>query len=155
MLNGSRHSDPIKVRSRRWTLLCWITLCSLIFLLLILFPFDLIKKRKESLSMNLFRYRSSLIQCGQSVIEDRHSSQYIADLLKLFEQNDLQPFIEQMNDERKRMDFIHWLETLLNQCSILKDYSIDEQNKPRLIRKIFSFLRYEFFYVLGLFTNHH
>ena len=159
MLNECRGSDPIKVRSRRWTLLCWITFCLLIFLLIIVFPFNFIQKRRtflsinETKSINVLKYRSSLIQCGQSVVEEENSLDVIEYLMKQFEKNDFLSFNKQMKIDEKKFELIQWFQSFLNQCFVSKEFSINEQEKPTILRRLVSFLRKEIFYFIGFFTN--
>jgi len=77
MLNDSRQCESKKVESRRRTLLCCSTLCLFSFLILFLFltvvfhshSIDIENKR---ISLNIIKFRSSLIQCGQSVVKQEN-----------------------------------------------------------------------------------
>ena len=146
---NSRRSDPIKVRSRRWTLLCWMTGCLLLLLLVMLVPLAL----NRSKSIHLLEYRSSLVQCGQAVVREREASQLIDSLLDLFKENDFVALNERLANGEKKLEMIRWFETVLKRCLVSKDYSMHEQERPTLLRRFISFSRREIFYLIGFFTS--
>ncbi|CAF3409060.1 unnamed protein product [Rotaria sp. Silwood2] len=168
MLNENRGSDCIKRQSRRRTLLCYSTLCLFSFLILFLLLSQVFDYRyihmennlNKSISLNLMKFRSSLIQCGQSVVEKDNIYQIIEQLTEIIKnlaikQKTKQPIniYEQLDKRFIKEDIIIWLEFILAECFQARQFSIIEQKKPTIIRKIISTLRKEFLYIAGFFLK--
>ncbi|CAF5039944.1 unnamed protein product, partial [Rotaria sp. Silwood1] len=91
MLNDNRGSDCIKRQSYRRTLLCYSTLCLFLFLILFLLLSQVFHYRyihiennlNKSISLNLMKFRSSLIKCGQSVVEKDNIYQILEQLTEI------------------------------------------------------------------------
>ncbi|CAF3545057.1 unnamed protein product [Rotaria socialis] len=88
MINDYRRSDSTKRQSHRRTLLCCSTICLLSFLILFLLLTQVFHYRyvhfdnnlNRSISLNIMKFHSSLIQCGQSVVEKENMYQFIEQL---------------------------------------------------------------------------
>ncbi|CAF1020236.1 unnamed protein product [Rotaria sordida] len=168
MLNDNRGSDYIKRQSHRRTLLCYSTLCLFLFLILFLLLSQVFHYRyihienysNKSISLNVMKFRSSLIQCGQSVIEKDNIYQIIEQLTEIMKnlaikQKNKQSIniIEQLDRNFIKEDIIIWLEFILAECFQARQFSIIEQIKPTIIRQFISSLRKEFLYIAGFFIK--
>ncbi|CAF3889901.1 unnamed protein product [Rotaria sp. Silwood1] len=91
MFNDNRKSDCIKRQSRRRALLRYSTLCLFSFLILFLLLSQVFHHRyihiennsNKSISLNLMKFRSSLIKCGQSVVKKDNIYQIIEHLTEI------------------------------------------------------------------------
>lgn len=167
MLNDYRESNSKKRQSHRRTLLCCSTLCLCLFLILFLFvtkvfhyhSIYLEKDRNKSITLNIMRFHRSLIHCGKSVVEGENSYQIIEQLTGLIKNFDINQknqkviSINEQVDKRFIKEVIVRLEFVLVECFQARQFSIIEQQKPTIIRKIISFLRKEFLYLIGFFIN--
>lgn len=117
--------------SSRRTLLCYLTLC-LSFFVLIFFLF-LRRFSNETIELNLMKYRSSLIQCGKSFVNQENLSRRLNEL------------------NVHRNDLINSLEIILSKCFLARQFSLIEQEKPTILRRMISFVRREFFYIVSFF----
>jgi hypothetical protein len=138
-----------KRRSHRRTLLCCSTLCLLIFLIILLFINEIyyshsIQIKNKTKSLNVINFRLSLINCGESVVKRVNLYEIIEEINEII-QNRENIFVKE--------EIINWLEFILNSCSEARQYSIIEQEKPTIIRKIISSLRKEFLYLIGFFIK--
>jgi hypothetical protein len=157
MENTYRKSDIEKRQSRRRTLLCCSTLCLFIFLILFILLTEVFNKRlisfeknsNKSLSLNLIKFRSSLIECGQSVVQKENLYQIIEQLIQIMKNKKN----ISLNDILLKEDIIIWLEFILIKCFKARQFSIIEQQKPTIIRQIISFLRKEFLYIAAFFIK--
>jgi len=157
MENAYRRSDIEKRQSYRRTLLCYSTLCLFIFLILFILLTKVFNKHfisfeintNKSLSLNLIKFRSSLIECGQSVVEKENLYQIIEQLTQIMKNNKN----ISLNDILLKEDIINWLQFILIKCFKPRQFSIIQQQKPTIIRQIISFLRKEFLYVAAFFIK--
>jgi len=154
MLNDSRECESIKVESRRRTLLCCSTLCLFSFLILFLFltvvfHSQSIDIKNGTISLNVIKFRSSLIQCGQSVVKQENLYKIIEELTELMK-NKKDIFL---NEELRKEDIIIRLEFVLRECYQSRQFSIIEQKSPTIIRQIISFIRKELLYLAGFFLK--
>lgn len=130
-------------RSRRWTLLCWLTICLTWFLLLILFlSIEFFDWNRET-SFNVVRFRSALIHCGRSVVDRVNSSRWFDQ----FEQRTNLLFSSQ------RDELISWLERVETRCSLARQLTANEEERPKVLRTLVSFFRKEFFYLMTFFSS--
>ena len=134
-------------RSRRWTLLCWLTICLSSFLLLIFFSIELADWNRET-SFNVIKYRSSLIRCGRSAVDRVNNSHW-------FHQFESEEFSlrELLVIASKRGEFLSWLERIERECLLARQWTVDEQQRPKRLRTLISFARKEFFYLMNFFTS--
>lgn len=156
-----RISDVKKHESYRRTLLCYITLCLLIFIIFIYLIIEIFSKSKfnslnninKTISLNLFKYRSSLIECGKSVVEKENLYKIIEEFILNNKKNLTFYFIEINQSLLFKQEIIHWLDFILNKCFKSRQFSIIEQKKPTFTRKFISILRKEFLYIAGFFIK--
>ncbi|CAF2150438.1 unnamed protein product [Rotaria magnacalcarata] len=168
MINDYRGSDSIKRQSHRRTLLCCSTICLFSFLILFLLLTQVFHYRyvhldnnlNQSISLNIMKFHSSLIQCGQSVVEKENMYQFIGQLTDTMKNlvtkqknKNLFHVNEQLDIILMKQEIIVWLEYILAQCFQARQFSIIEQNKPTIIRQIISTLRKEFLYIAGFFIK--
>jgi len=157
MENAYRRSDIEKRQSYRRTLLCYSTLCLFIFLILFILLTKVFNKHfisfeintNKSLSLNLIKFRSSLIECGQSVVEKENLYQIIEQLTQIMKNKKN----ISLNDILLKDDIINWLQFILIKCFKPRQFSIIQQQKPTIIRQIISFLRKEFLYIAAFFIK--
>jgi hypothetical protein len=144
------------IQSRRRTLLCCSTLCLLIFLILFLFLTEVFHRRfisfdrnlNKTISLNLIKYRSSLIQCGKSVVQHENFNQIIEQLKEIIKNNK-----RKLSLNIRKEEIIIWLEFILSKCFQARQFSVLEQQKPTFIRRFISFLRKEFLYLATFFIK--
>lgn len=158
MLNDYRESESIKRQSHRRTLLCCSTLCLFSFLIFFLlltqvFHYRSIHIENKTISLNVIKFRSSLIHCGQSVVRQEHRYQIIEQLTELMKNNKDFSINEQLNRRFLIEDIIIWLEYVLKECYQARQFSIIEQKNPTIIRQIISMIRKEFLYIAGFFIK--
>ena len=165
MINDNRGSDSVKRQSRRRTLLCCSTVC--LFFLLMLFllvskvfhyrSIDFGNNLNKTISLNLMKFRFSLIECGQSVVEKDYIYQMIPQLTDIIKNLAIKQKAFSINDtfnERSlKEEIIIWLDYILKKCFKARQFSIIEQRKPTIIRRIISFLRKEVLYIAGFFIK--
>lgn len=157
MYNG-RKSDIEKRQSRRRTLLCCSTLFLFSFLILFLLLTEVFHKRliyfdtnsNKTISLNLFKYRSALIQCGKSVVQHENFNQIIEQTKEIIK-NKRKLFLN--NQIISKEEIIIWLQCILSKCFQARQFSIIEQQKPTFIRRIISTLRKEFIYIATFFIK--
>ena len=158
MINDNRGSDIVKRRSRRHTLLCYSTLCLfsfLTFLLLSIHTFHnhSINFQNKSISLNVINFRSSLIQCGQSIVRRQYLYQRVQQFIALVKANPDTLINDQLSQSLSKEDLILWLEYILKECYQARQFLIYEQGNPMLIRRIISKIRKEVLYIAAFFLN--
>lgn len=160
MLNENRISNIKKHESYRRTLLCYSTLCLFSYLIIFYFFIEIFIKRSfnsfensnKTISLNLFKYRSSLIECGQSVVEKENLYKIIEDFIKINKENF--SLNKKLNENMfLKTEISIWLDFILNKCFKARQFSLIEQQKPNFIRKFISILRKEFLYIAGFFIK--
>jgi uncharacterized membrane protein YvbJ len=83
----------------------------------------------KNFSLNLIKFRSSLIECGRSVVEKENLYQIIEQLTEIMkDKKDIS-----LNDILLIEDIIIWLEFILIRCFKSRQFSIIEQKKPTII----------------------
>jgi len=163
MQNDCLVSDIEKRQSRRRTLLCCTTLCLFSFLILFLLLTEVFHKRSisfetnsnKTISLNLVKFRSSLIECGQSVVEKENlyrNFEQLTEIMKNLKKKNLS-LNEQFNENFLKEEMIIWLDFILIKCFKARQFSIIEQQKPTIIRQIISILRKEFLYIATFFIK--
>ena len=164
MEDDCRKSEIDRRQSRRRTLLCCSTLCLVLVLILFLiltkffhqhFIF-LNRTSNETIALNLMKYRSSLIECGQSVVQYEQLDQIleqIKEMLQYFKQTKSSLNQQWRENLILKEEILLYLEYLLSKCFRARQFSILEQEKPNFIRKILSILRKEFLYIATFFIK--
>lgn len=168
MLNVYRESYSAKSQSYRRTLLCYSTLCLFLFLIIFLlltqvFNYSYVYSNNDSnksISLNIIKFRSSLIQCGQSVIDQEniyHTIEQTRDIIKNIAtiQKNIKTINinEQLDFLLMKKELLIWLEHILAKCFQARQFSIIEQQTPNIIRQIISILKTELLYIIGFFVK--
>ncbi|CAF1034128.1 unnamed protein product [Adineta steineri] len=158
MLNENRGSDNQKRQSRRRTLLCYLTLCLFVFLIFFLlltkvFHYHRIKYDNQTISLNVIKFRLSLIQCGQSVVKQENLYKIIQQLPELIKTTKDISLNEELNKNYFKENIIRWLEYILKECYQARQFSIIEQNNPMIITQIISIIRKEILYIAAFFIK--
>ena len=141
----------MNVDSTRRTLLCYLTLCLSLYLLILFLFVEIFSReirsldKNQTMKLNLIKYRLSLIECGKSFVfyENLHrivqqSNEFLSDL------NRTKLFVD-------RDDLIISLEVVLSKCLRARLFSLIEQEKPTILRRLISFFRREFLYIASFF----
>jgi hypothetical protein len=154
-----QRSDIVKRQSSRLTLLCYSTICLFLFLILFLFLTEFFHQRFIYLeinsnltkSLNLLKYRSSLIECGQSVVQKQNFYQILEQLTQIIKNRN--KTILYFNKQLNKQQIIIGFQFILTKCFQARQFSIMEQQKPTIIRRIISILRKEFLYIAAFFIK--
>lgn len=140
-------------KSLRRTLLCYSTLF-LVFILIIFFFFlQLFSKElniiennlNKTFHLNLIKYRLSLIQCGKSFVQYEY-------LYHMIDQS--RELIQNFNRTKllfNRDQLIVSLEFVLSKCVHARIFSLIEQERPTVLRRVISFLKREVLYIASFF----
>jgi hypothetical protein len=163
MQNDCRGSDIKKRQSHRRTLLCYSTLCVFSCLIFFIIYIELFHKRliyfqinsNKTISLNLLKFRSSLIECGQSVIEKENFYQNLEKLIEIIKNLNKknQSLNEELNKNFLKEKLIISFDFILNKCFKARQFSLIEQQKPMIITQFISFLRKEFLYIAAFFIK--
>ncbi|UJR24759.1 hypothetical protein I4U23_006133 [Adineta vaga] len=154
MNTNNRRSAILKRR----TLLCYSTLCLFLLLILILCSIQVfhnhsVNFHNKTVSLNVIKFRSLLIECGQSVVKREHFYRSIQQFTDLIKTNSNTCLNDQLDENILKQDLIIWLEYILKECYQARQFLIVEQQNPMIIRRIISTIRKEILYIAAFFIK--